>query len=284
MRNGLIGGAALAALTALAACSSPEEMGEDVGVAIAETASIASASAQAVPDAPKPVAEGAFRFEDTEEEGGAQRRFLYTWPKQVAAIPALAEVLEEERTAQLTEQQELWADMGASCPPDSASCRTATYEAEWSVVADTDRFLSLSSSIYTYTGGAHGNFGRGSIIWDREAGRSIDPVQFFTSPAALDDAIGDRACAMLNKEREERRGEPVPVVATDWPNQCVDIAEAVIFLGSSSGAKFDRIGVYYGPYVAGPYAEGDYELTLPVSAAILEAVEPAYRDAFAPAK
>lgn len=259
-------------------------MGQDVGIAIAETATIASASAQAASNAPAPLADGATRFEDTEEQNGAQRKFLYTWPRQVAAIPALVKVMEEDRTAQLAEQQELWDDMTATCPPDSASCRTATYEAEWSVVADTSRFLSLSSSIYTYTGGAHGNFGRGSIIWDRDTGQSIGPMQFFASPAALDDAIGERTCALLNAERAERRGEPVPAADNTWPNQCPDIAEAVIFLGSSTGAKFDRIGVYYGPYVAGSYAEGDYELTLPMTSAIMKAVKPAYREAFAPAK
>jgi hypothetical protein len=57
--------------------------------------------------------------------------------------------------------------------------------------------------------------------------------------------------------------------------------DTVIFLGSAKGKAFDRIGVYYGPYVAGPYAEGDFEFTLPVSPAILAAVKPRYRAAFA---
>ncbi len=37
----------------------------------------------------------------------------------------------------------------------------------------------------------------------------------------------------------------------------------------------------YTPYVAGAYAEGDFEFTLPVSPAMLRAVKPDYRDAFA---
>ena len=45
-------------------------------------------------------------------------------------------------------------------------------------------------------------------------------------------------------------------------------------------ASFDRLTVYAGPYVAGPYAEGAYEIDLAVDSAILAAVKPEYREAF----
>jgi hypothetical protein len=53
-----------------------------------------------------------------------------------------------------------------------------------------------------------------------------------------------------------------------------------VIVGSSNGRTFDRIGVWFGPYLAGPYAEGAYELNFPVDAAVLGAVKPAYRSAF----
>ena len=43
------------------------------------------------------------------------------------------------------------------------------------------------------------------------------------------------------------------------------------------GKRFDRLSVYFGPYVAGPYAEGDYELDFPVTASVLDAVKPRLR-------
>ena len=43
----------------------------------------------------------------------------------------------------------------------------------------------------------------------------------------------------------------------------------------------DRIGILIGPYEAGPYAEGGYEVTLPVTPAILAVVKPEYRASFA---
>ena len=38
--------------------------------------------------------------------------------------------------------------------------------------------------------------------------------------------------------------------------------------------------MWFGPYVAGPYVEGHYELDFPMTPAMLEAVKPAYRSAF----
>ena len=56
--------------------------------------------------------------------------------------------------------------------------------------------------------------------------------------------------------------------------------KATVLVGSSNGKTFNRIGVWFGPYVAGPYAEGAYELTFGVDKAILDAVKPAYKAAF----
>ena len=57
-----------------------------------------------------------------------------------------------------------------------------------------------------------------------------------------------------------------------------------MLVGSSNGRTFDRIGIWYGPYVAGPYAEGAYELDFPVDARVLAAVKPEYEAAFSQAR
>jgi hypothetical protein len=38
--------------------------------------------------------------------------------------------------------------------------------------------------------------------------------------------------------------------------------------------------VWFGPYVAGPYVEGAYELNFDMDKAMLETVKPAYRPVF----
>ena len=51
--------------------------------------------------------------------------------------------------------------------------------------------------------------------------------------------------------------------------------------GTAGKMAFDRIGFLIGPYAAGPYAEGSYDVTLPVTPAVIAAVKPEFRAAFA---
>ena len=93
--------------------------------------------------------------------------------------------------------------------------------------------------------------------------------------------LGAALCQSLDRERSERRGgEDIGGMFENCPG----LDEATILVGSSNGRTFDRVGVYFGPYVAGPYAEGAYELDFPMTQAMLDAVKPAYRAAFSAAK
>ena len=51
--------------------------------------------------------------------------------------------------------------------------------------------------------------------------------------------------------------------------------------GVTLGLAAGQIGVLIGPYEAGPYVEGGYEVTLPVTAEVLAVVKPEYRASFA---
>jgi len=265
---------------ALAACSSPEDMSDSIGVA--EVAGDESAeTAQATLDRRLAVEAKAFAFSETEgDEKKGMREFSYAWPRQVTAIPALNAAFEDDFAKAQAAQKTEWASALKDCPGDFVSCRNNSLSLEWQVVADTPRFLSLSTSVSTYTGGAHGNYGRGSTVWDRETEQQLETLQMFQSPAALEKTLGATACEELNRERGKRRGQPVVEDPSDWSSTCVPMEDAVLFLGSTNGKTFDRIGVYYGPYVAGPYAEGDFEFTLPVTDRVLDAVNPEHRDAF----
>ena len=96
----------------------------------------------------------------------------------------------------------------------------------------------------------------------------------------LEQALGSRLCDALNREREERRGLAVQPDGDDIFDKCPGIDEATVLVGSSNGQGFDRIGIYFGPYVAGAYAEGAYELDFNVTASVLDAVKPQYAEAF----
>lgn len=264
--------AALVALAAMtAACSSPEE--------IAETAGLAQ-SATAVPPAPPAPAPDKEAFTDKATQGEAEREFAYSWPAQVSAVPALAAHFTAERDRLLADQKADWEGaLKEFSFEQCAGCVMRSFEKEWEVVADLPRFLSLSATFYEYSGGAHGNGAFDALVWDREAKAAFDPKEMFR-PEALQDALGAAWCKALKAQRMERLGEDY---SDDGFFQCPPIADLTVLVGSSGGTAFDRIGLLAAPYVAGSYAEGSYEVTLPVTDTVIAAVKPEYKAAFAPA-
>lgn len=264
----------MAAALVLAACSSPEEV---AGATATATTSAEAAATAAAPAKPQAVA-----FEDNAEKDGGTREFAYGWPAKVSAIPALAERFTAERDKVLAEQKADWESSLAEFPgEDCVSCKSLSFSKEWKVVTDLPRYLSLSADIYLYTGGAHGNSGFDALVWDREAGEALETRALFISDAALEDALGAGWCKALKAERQRRMGADF---VDDGFFPCPDTTQLTVLLGSSDRKAFNRIGLIAAPYVAGSYAEGPYEVTLPVTARVLAAVKPDYKAAFALAK
>ena len=264
-RIGMFAGLAAAAL--LAACSN--EQGT-------EPVTEGTASREAAPEVEAVV------FENNELRGERSREFAYNWPAEVTAVPALVERFAAERNALLAEQKQDFEDAlrefeGSDC----LACTNRSFAKQWEVVADLPRFLSLSQSFSAYTGGAHGNAGSGALVWDREAGQALAPADFFASEQALQDALGSRWCTLLRAERSRRLGED-PGDGGIFP--CPPIKDLTVLLGSEGRSHFDRIGLIADPYVAGSWAEGAYEVTIPVSAPLIAALKPEYRAYFAAPK
>lgn len=259
---------------ALSACDMPGG-GEGVGEGEAGTAqpSATTASGSADPSGSKPVALQI--SEDTELYS-----FDFAYPAEVAAIPELKDRFDlemaETRDQLVTQATEAQAEARDQGFPYNAYAEGR----KWQVVADTPRFLSLSATVYSYTGGAHPISGTRAMVWDRETKRAVAPVDFFASAAALDRAVRDPYCSALDKERDRRRGAADEGSLAEF-GECPAMTDLTVLLGSSNGRVFDRIGLVADPYVAGPYAEGDYDITVPVTAEVLEAVRPTYRNAFA---
>lgn len=264
------------ALLAIAACSNGDEITKEQSPADSATADAATASATATAEK----GGGALSVDEETE----LYSFEYSYPAEAGTIAALARQLD----ADLAERrQELMASAreGMEQAEDSGFPYNAySYSKEWKVIADLPGWLSLSGSFSSYSGGAHGMYGLESLVWDKQVGRGFPAIELFTSAEALDTALGDRLCEALNREREKKRGEPVPSDGESEFDRCVGAEEATILAGSSNGRTFDRIAVWFGPYVAGPYAEGSFELNFPVDQAIVDAVKPAYKSAFSTAR
>ena len=205
--------------------------------------------------------------------------FKYSYPAQAGAYPELRGYLDSnlsETRAQLVKDAEAWKVEAAKGAIPFHPYSSGT---EWKVVANLPGWLSLSNDFNSFSGGAHGMYGRTGLLFDKQAKAIRQPMDLFTSPAVLWSAVEKRFCAALKAEREKRIGMP-----SDTHDQifgaCPEVSELTLFLGSANGKTFDRMSLYAGPYVAGAYAEGAYEIDVDVDDAVLNAVKPEFAAAF----
>lgn len=206
--------------------------------------------------------------------------FQYSYPESAGRIPELRAILDERRAKALTQLKEDAIEGRAMADESGYPFNAYVVHVEWKTVTDLPDWLSLSSETYAFTGGAHGNIGFDTILWDKRTGKAISPSSLFVSVEAVEGALRNAFCAALNKQREERRGEPVVPDSDDWMTACPGISNTTMILGSSNSRTFDRIGFLIDPYTAGPYAEGTYEATVPVTKAIMATVKPEYAGSF----
>ena len=273
--------ASLLAIALLAGCSAHKSeeatasRAQAAGDAVAD--SINDTPAQAAPAGTAPARAGGSR---KVKETGPLYDFEYAYPAEAGAIPALKAWLD----ADLKKQRE---DLIAEAKDGKADAKTNDYPFNgyssgltWSRVADLPGWLSLSGLTYEFTGGAHPNHGYAALLWDKAANRRRAATDLFLSKPAFSAAIRNVFCDALDRQRETKRGEKVNRASGDEFDACLDPAESTVILGSSNHQTFDRLGVLIGPYEAGPYAEGDYEVSLPVTQAVLDAVRPEYKAAF----
>ncbi len=207
--------------------------------------------------------------------------FSYAYPAQAAAIPALKAMLDRDLTRQQAELRKEAKDEQAEAARSDFPFHPHSRSYNWKVVTQTPGWLSLSTLVGSYTGGAHPNYWFSAILWDQTVGQARTAADLFTSKQALSDAIRKGFCAELDRQRAKKRGTVVGPGSTDMFDECIDPLAETVILGSSNGQSFNRIGILVPPYEAGPYAEGGYEVTLPVTPAVLAAVKPEYRVSFA---
>ena len=207
--------------------------------------------------------------------------FSYAYPVQANSIPALAGWFKAD-AAKMKRELVAHAKEGQSeARADKRTYYPFGHSTRWEVVTDLPRWLSLSAQRWESLGGAHPNPWREGLVWNKAGGKRMKATDLFSSPAALSAAIRLPFCAALDQQRAGKRGAPVNRKSGNPFDECIDPAAQTVILGSNDKVHFTRIGVLVDPYSAGSYAEGNYEVTLPVTAAVLRAVRPQYRSAFA---
>ena len=151
----------------------------------------------------------------------------------------------------------------------------------WATMGGAGRLLSLAANIGTYTGGAHGMSGFEALLWDREARRAIEPEALFVDPAAAWRMMEPVYCRALDRQRAEKRQEPLPLEGDGWMIECPPLGDQVVVpVDADEDGRFERLRVLLGPYAAGPYAEGSYEVDVPVTGEMRALVKAQYRESF----
>lgn len=212
------------------------------------------------------------------ERDSATLGFSFAWPAEAAAIPALdrrfraaTEKAWREARTNVRGEQKLTREQKRPYNPQ-------TFLMAWTMAGQTKRLLSLHSEHYTFTGGAHPNTNYGALLWDRALSREMMPASLFTSPGGLAAATRSIYCSALDAERLKRRQG----VKLDGEfGECPKYAELAISpTDGDKDGRFETLDFVASPYTAGAYAEGEYEISLPVSAALIAAMKPPYRASF----
>lgn len=211
--------------------------------------------------------------------------FHLGWPAEISAIPALAAKLRSDAMAHKAELLETAAEDKKARAKESFPFNPYDFGEDVEIEGNGGRLLSAALNWYEFTGGAHPNHGTRALLWDRAAGREIAFTDLFEGGAPrLEGLLKPAFCTALDKARAEKRGpdDSASVVGPDDPfNQCPKLSELALIPGGAAGHPMTKVIIHADPYVAGPYAEGDYDVELPVTSAVLTALKPEYRSSFA---
>ncbi len=207
--------------------------------------------------------------------------FAYGYPSEAAQIPKLAAWLDNDRATKRSALVAAAKNDQAAAEKEGYPYRAHSHLQKWEKITNTRRFLSLSSEIQTYTGGAHGMTVFDTLIWDRNRGVQLKPLDLFTSSAAFEAAIRDNFCAAIAREKAargiEQSEESDGVFAA-----CPPASAQTVWLGSSDGRYLDRLTIAIAPYEIGPYAEGSYKINVPMNRALVDVVKKDFARDFLP--
>lgn len=131
--------------------------------------------------------------------------------------------------------------------------------------AETAKLFSLKRTSFDYSGGAHPNTLTSGILWDKALKRQIGLADLFRKGADLT-ALDQALCSALNTAKRARVPDGASITFDSKPFACPRVASTPFVLspGDATG-KAAGLTFLIGPYQAGPYVEGGYELAIPAT-------------------
>lgn len=210
----------------------------------------------------------------TFDQTDAAAKVALRLPAEIANVPALHARLYDREVAGLKAfAAKAQADRKAST--GQFPWRPYARQTQWFWAADAAPLVALRALWFEDTGGAHPNHGGATLIWDTAANAEVQPKALFREDAdmaGLDKAI----CDAVAKAKSHRDGA-TPLSDTF---ACPKWSQTVLVPAPSTVPnKIGGLTALIDPYVVGPYSEGDYEVTVPVST-FETLLAPAYAQAF----
>lgn len=270
----------LAALILLSACSSErdEDKATSETTQTTVTQEVATGPTQASETPVSSTRAPAVPASDLQiREQTSQLAFNWRVPSELGSYPAILRDLRAHANKLKAETAETARRDAVDRGPE-APFYPYSHDENWTVTASTPRLLSLQATIDSYTGGAHGMTNYATLIIDKQSTQRLGFTDLFVDPKAAVDWLTPRYCAALDAERLKRRGAKLE---GDMFNDCPPLGEQVAVPVAEPNGVITAIRVMLAPYTAGPYAEGAYEIVIPVDASLTALVRSAYRSDFA---
>jgi len=205
----------------------------------------------------------------------------FSWSAEAAAVPALARRFRadfEKQKLRTIHCGKLESEVRIKSGGQRIRCESST---EVTTRGETPRLLSLASKYWAFTGGAHGNGATSALLWDRRMNREIAFASLFASARSYEEALVARYCKALDQERRKRRGPDYRPGSVPEFDSCPKLSElALIPAASRARGKLNLIHLIAAPYEAGSFAEGEYDIVLPVTSQLVARLKPQYRSSF----
>jgi hypothetical protein len=203
--------------------------------------------------------------------------FSYEWPAEAVAIPALDLRLYTEAKHDLGEAQEGAPEDKKEYENEGKGSVRDIHWTKWTTAGESSRLLSLRSHFEEYTGGAHPNYNTSDLLWDRVLNHEVDFGSLFTAANGYAPILRSTYCHKLYDARTKRNGERTGEVF----EMCPKFSElAIVPTDRDRNGRFDRIVFVASPYTAGSFAEGEYDIPLPVTYRLIAALKAEYRSSF----
>lgn len=184
-------------------------------------------------------------------------------PQRVFDDPRLAARLVKEGAEEMLKFRQEAEKALEELGPNPEFWHDWTLSILWKETLRTARFLSLLKTAETYTGGAHGNAAFSTVNYDRRSGRDLGLGDFF---GKLSDGaeVLKKIAAFVQREIAVQQGE---FADKNWIAEGaapkVDAYSVFTLAPAQDGGAIGGMTFHFAPYIVGPYAAGDFHITVP---------------------